>query len=328
MNIIIYDLSAMIISGAVSNISKDWNADGFPTGGIYKVLGFLLKDLQKNNTTIFVCKDSRVNFRKQQFPYYKANRQTKWSNIESTKIGLQFWLIDKILKEIGVTVLEQEGYEGDDLIYSVVNQYKNTASSITIRADDFDLLSTELIYPQVTIISPTGKGGNNNQLLRDPFVMYRKIIDGDVSDNVPSLKSYGLSDLALNKIRETFRTYQLEDQTNNIFLNMIEQGLLSQEGYNKILENIYLIVPKFISINTESVKSNEYIDKGRLAIFLQALYCKKYLKTYYHMEPDYSNREVINTNVEILKQLPQEVSDSFKDKLYSKDALRLNRLSS
>ena len=73
----IYDVSAMINAGTKASHSKTYNINGIPTGGLYKVLGYIVFDaLFDKNIKIVACMDSRTStlLRREILPAYKSNR--------------------------------------------------------------------------------------------------------------------------------------------------------------------------------------------------------------------------------------------------------------
>lgn len=81
----VYDVSAIINSGAKSFRSSKWNVNGFPTGGLYKLLGYIIKDYKEEIKTassdnhkfaIVLCLDSDFmkSWRLKNYPKYKGTR--------------------------------------------------------------------------------------------------------------------------------------------------------------------------------------------------------------------------------------------------------------
>ena len=72
------------------------------------------------DVTISICFDSKSD-RKSEDSEYKANRKSSLVDSDFAKIQLT----KRILTMVGYNVYQIEGCEADDLVYSLVQMYKN-----------------------------------------------------------------------------------------------------------------------------------------------------------------------------------------------------------
>ena len=139
---------------------------------------------------IVICTDSRMSWRKEVFPYYKANRKIKREK-QQTQDGMDwsalFKTINDIINEIDeyfpYKVLAVDGAEGDDIIAVLA---KNThENSIIISSDkDFSQLHK---YKHIKQYSPIKK---KMIITSNPYKYLKEhIIRGDKSDGVPNILS-------------------------------------------------------------------------------------------------------------------------------------------
>lgn len=110
-------------------------------------LYFALKDLEKivmqydndEDTHIVVCADrksSRKTDDENNETAYKANRpSTRFNELDIAAIHDT----ERAIRQLGIPVLGYEGYEADDIIQSIVHQYKQSLAEIVIYTPDADL---------------------------------------------------------------------------------------------------------------------------------------------------------------------------------------------
>ena len=180
--IYLYDISAIICSGAYGRVSKTWNQMYFPTGGLYKAFSYLFRDMKKlkEGDKIIVCFEGKGNIRKDFYPEYKASRRKYRSDLEREIVAVQNNALKEYLPKIGIPILYQDGLEADDMIYSVVAQ--NPEEPITIRADDSDLYDTLLLNRFVKMESVAGR-----EIIMRRGTTLQKICHGDTSDNITGI---------------------------------------------------------------------------------------------------------------------------------------------
>ncbi|MFB9908624.1 DNA polymerase I [Allokutzneria oryzae] len=137
---------------------------------------------------------SRRTFRTEQFPEYKANRESTPDEFRG-----QVGLIKDVLGVLGVTTLEKEGYEADDLIATLATQAEGQGLEVFICTGDRDAL--QLVNDKITVLYPV-KGVSELARLTPPAVAEKygvrpdqyadfAALRGDPSDNLPNIPGVG-----------------------------------------------------------------------------------------------------------------------------------------
>ena len=183
------DVSCLVHIGTSCGRSAHYNVAGFPTGGMYEVLRFFRRrDFNFDDTTVF-CFDRHSN-RKTTCAEYKSNRKP------NPAVLYQSMELEKGLKSMGFNTFGIEGYESDDLIYSLAKKYHDKFDAIEIYATDRDL--AVLVDNKTSIISVSSTVPNlnisnfKNSYKAGVTLPYNattlfKIIFGDSSDNIKGL---------------------------------------------------------------------------------------------------------------------------------------------
>lgn len=309
--IIIYDVSAIIYAGALARYSSNWHKNFFPTGGLYKLFGYILKDLKnlkldtyqtdrdlKNNkNNLILCFDSINNYRKQVYPEYKANRASNKSDLDRKKVNSQIKAAKLICEELNIPYLEKEGYEADDLIYSIVKQYPK--EDILVRADDSDLRGVGIFNNNVKFESVSGK----NNFTADAKILGIKIANGDSSDNIPPIsQSYRQQIINLyNKSPFYFLNPKLTQDELEKYL----PKTVAKELYR----NCFLVSPKIV----EDLEIPKYkpIERNILMDIMNVLALKKYLKNYLKEDRDYTMTNKYDFSVKLMNLLDSDVKNYF-----------------
>lgn len=150
-----------------------------------------LKQKFNNDELIIACDDKRT-WRKDFFPYYKANRKKARANSELDWASV-FITLGKIKLELKeyfhYPVIQVEGAEADDVIATIVQHYAtplNTGPHITILSGDKDFRQLQR-YGNVTQYDPVSK----KKIIDTSPDRYLKelIIRGDKGDGVPNMLS-------------------------------------------------------------------------------------------------------------------------------------------
>ena len=172
--------------------------DGTPTNAIYGFLNILLK-LIKEQEPDYICAAFDVKaptFRHKQYEGYKAQRKPMPEGLAA-----QMPLAKDVLRAMGVTILEKEGYEADDIIGTVARLCEESEISCFIATGDKDDL--QLASDKTKVILTVTKSGYNETIIYDDKAVkekYRvtptefidvKALMGDPSDNIPGVKGVG-----------------------------------------------------------------------------------------------------------------------------------------
>lgn len=169
-------------------------SSGQEVGALYGFVRWLLKLLnEKNPTYVAVCFDSPGGCarRKRLLPTYKANRKKPDDALVS-----QLKLAREMVRDLGFSVVAQEGIEADDLMaFLALQAQKENVDSVLVSADKdiYQFLSEHIsVWPsggKDGIKGPEAaeeKFGVKTMFLPDYFA-----IVGDASDNVPGVAGIG-----------------------------------------------------------------------------------------------------------------------------------------
>lgn len=171
------------------------NRNGIPTNGVYGFARMVEKIISTNPKYVIVAFDyGKKTFRNELLDTYKATRKET-----PQELVPQFALAREYLTAHNITWYEVEGYEGDDIIGTLVDFGEKNNLKVSIYTGDKD--ANQLISPQTTIYR-TVKGVTeldiyNEQTLLDKYGLkpdqFRDFLGlmGDSSDNIPGIKGVG-----------------------------------------------------------------------------------------------------------------------------------------
>jgi DNA polymerase-1 len=168
------------------------NSKGFPTNAILGFTNMLLKVLRESEPEYLavVFDAPGPTFRHEVFGEYKANRPSMPENLRP-----QIPRIKEVVEALRVPLVEEGGYEADDLIGALVRKMEGVGIDTVLVSGDKDLM--QLISQHVTMYDPM-----KDKTFRIPEVIERfgvgpdKVIEvmglcGDTSDNIPGVPGIG-----------------------------------------------------------------------------------------------------------------------------------------
>lgn len=171
------------------------NRNGIPTNGVYGFARMVEKIISTNPKYVIVAFDyGKKTFRNELLDTYKATRKET-----PQELVPQFALAREYLTAHNITWYEIEGYEGDDIIGTLVDFGEKNNLKVSVYTGDKD--ANQLISSQTTIYR-TVKGVTeldiyNEQTLLDKYGLkpdqFRDFLGlmGDSSDNIPGIKGVG-----------------------------------------------------------------------------------------------------------------------------------------
>lgn len=178
---------------------------GRPSGAVFGFVSrieALIRELQPRRIAIaFDCREK--TFRHQWFPEYKATRQEPPEDLLA-----QLGDIRTYVRGRGITLLEQPGFEADDLIALHSRAEVTAGREACIFSADKDLF--QLIGPGIQVFHPKTKQLLDREGLKEFFGLYpEQIADflsltGDASDNIPGVP--GIGEKTAVKLLEQFGT--------------------------------------------------------------------------------------------------------------------------
>ncbi len=199
--LIIVDISSFIFR-AFFAIRPMTAPNGKPVNAVYGVLSMLLKMLASNNPShIILARDTKGgSFRNELYDQYKANRGEPPEDLVP-----QFALINELIEKMGIPHKAIENYEADDVIGSLVVQFKDKFNEVLIASGDKDLM--QFIDDNVVMVDTMkGKRYGRQEVFEKMGVYPEQIVDylsllGDSSDNIPGVKGIGAKGAA-NLLKE------------------------------------------------------------------------------------------------------------------------------
>jgi DNA polymerase-1 len=171
--------------------------DGQHTNAIHGFLSMLLLLLQNEKPThIAVAFDkSRVSFRTREYEEYKGNRGETPAEFKG-----QVPLLQETLKIMGITVLELDDFEADDILATLATRGVADGYRVLLVSGDRDVI--QLVNDDVTLLYPNTQGVS--QLKRyDPAAVIERYgirpeqypdvaaLVGETSDNLPGIPKVG-----------------------------------------------------------------------------------------------------------------------------------------
>lgn len=192
---IIVDLNQVMLSNLLMQLGNHTNAQLEENMVRHMVLNSLRsyrKKFSDEYGELVIACDNSNYWRKQIFPYYKANRK---KNIENSELNWKsiFECMNKIRSELKeffpYRVIEIESAEADDVIGTLVTEFGsslNTGEKILILSGDKDFIQLHK-FANVKQYDPTRKKWISHD---DPSKFLKEhIMKGDAGDGVPNILS-------------------------------------------------------------------------------------------------------------------------------------------
>jgi DNA polymerase I len=168
---------------------------GQPTNAVYGLTMMLLKLLESEPDYILMAFDvAAPTFRHLEYQAYKGQRL----KMEDT-LKVQFPIIRQLLAILKIPIIEEAGYEADDLIGAMAKKAVRQGITVEIITGDRDAF--QLVEPQIKVLF-TRKGITEVDRVDEEFIFNRyqlkpeQLIDlkslmGDTSDNIPGVPGFG-----------------------------------------------------------------------------------------------------------------------------------------
>lgn len=173
-------------------------ASGQSTNAIYGFASMLINLLneERPDQVIAAFDVSRKTFRSERFPEYKANRAKTPDEFRS-----QIPLIYSLLEGFNIACIEVEGFEADDLIATLVKEFRIDSDSNEVFITTGDRDSFQLVKDKVTVLYPK-KGVTDLARMTSEAIELKYGVNpdqypdfaalrGDASDNLPSIPGVG-----------------------------------------------------------------------------------------------------------------------------------------
>lgn len=187
-----------ILNRAFYGIRLLTTKDGQFTNAIYGFMTTFIRILDECKPDgVAIAFDLKApTFRHKAYAKYKAGRKGMPDELASQLAPLK-----QLLKLLGHTVVECEGYEADDILGTLAEKCTQTKNICMIATGDRD--SLQLVSPTVTVRIATTKMGKPEVMLYDEEKIKEtyqvtpkqlievKALQGDTSDNIPGVAGIG-----------------------------------------------------------------------------------------------------------------------------------------
>ena len=242
------------------------NSKGFPTNALYGFINMINKIIMDEKPDyMMVAFDKGKTFRHEKYDTYKGTRAETPDDLIK-----QFKLSRDICKALGITALEIDNYEADDIIGTFAKKCDKENIDALIVSSDKDLLQLITDNVKVKLLKThdfimMDKEEFKNTYGLEPIKMIDlKSLMGDASDNIPGVKGIG-EKTAIKLLQEYGSLDGVYENIDNIKGSVHDKLVTDKDNayMSYDLATIYTEVP--IETSLESIKkldidTNEYSD--------------------------------------------------------------------
>ncbi len=233
-----------IVNRAFYGVKALTTKDGRYTNAIVGFLNILARLREQTQADhIAVAFDVHApTFRHAMYDAYKAGRKGMPDELRE-----QIEPLKAILRAMGLTVVEQAGYEADDILGTLSLAAANAGDECFVATGDRD--SLQLVGEHVTVLLATTKMGHpetvvfNTEAINEKYgltpqqLIDLKALQGDTSDNIPGVPGVGEKtalDLmqrfgSLDAIYEGLDTLDIRDSLRSKLANGYESAYISKK---------------------------------------------------------------------------------------------------
>ncbi len=187
-----------IINRAFYGIKLLSTKDGRFTNAVYGFTNILLHliDEQKPDSIVVAWDLKKPTFRHEMYKEYKAGRHAM-----PEELAAQMPLMKEIIRLMGYSCIECEGYEADDILGTLSRLCEESGNECIIATGDRD--SLQLISDSTRVLLSTTKAGGPQITVFDKAALFEKYgvspdgmielkaLMGDSSDNIPGVAGIG-----------------------------------------------------------------------------------------------------------------------------------------
>ncbi len=203
------------------------NSSGLPTHAIYGFTNMTVKFLKQYQPEYLavVLDAGRKTFRNEIYQAYKGNRPEAPADLVP-----QFPYIRKVLHALSVRVLEREGFEADDIIATVAENFSCQGIEVIIVSGDKDLM--QLVNNGIKLLdSGKGKWIGPEEIKEKFGVEAQRVTEvmgltGDSIDNIPGVR--GIGEKTATALIQKYQTLE------NLFDHLNELETIGLKGASRI----------------------------------------------------------------------------------------------
>jgi DNA polymerase-1 len=283
-------------------------SQGFPTNAAFGYTRILLSLLKRKNPAhaIVVFDAKGPTFRHELFPSYKANRPPM-----DPDLVVQIPFVKKITQALNLPMMEQQGFEADDIIGSLARQAQDQGFSVVMITGDKDF--NQLLSENCTLWDPMKDVEKTPETMMQALGLPpESFVDvmalwGDSSDNVPGVPGIGEKTAAalvreyrnLEGIYENLDRISAKKQRENLEANR-QQAFLSRR-----LVTIDTNAP--VSFSPEQSKIGEP-DRAALSALFKELEFRQLLEEFSDASPGGAEKDYrALTDESALKELVENL---------------------
>jgi len=193
------------------------NSKGFPTNALYGFINMILKIVDEEKPEyMMIAFDKGKTFRHLKYATYKGTRSETPNELIS-----QFPLSRDVCDALGITHLEIDNYEADDIIGTFAKKAEENGDEALIVSSDKDLLQLITDHVKVKLLKTHDYIMMDEKEFQNTYgVMPIRMIDlkalmGDSSDNIPGVKGIG-EKTAIKLLQEYDNLDNLYNHIDNI----------------------------------------------------------------------------------------------------------------
>lgn len=187
-----------ILNRAFFGLPDLTNSQGVHTNAVYGFLNIMFKILEEEKPDyLTVAFDVHApTFRHKMFEEYKGTRKPM-----ADELRQQVPLIKEMLKAMGITIVEKEGYEADDILGTLSVKAEKKGMDVAVISGDRDLLQLATEHVMIRIPKTKKTGTEIENYLADDVVekygvtpkefIDVKALQGDTADNIPGVPGIG-----------------------------------------------------------------------------------------------------------------------------------------
>lgn len=236
-----------VIRDELRNTPNGWVENSIPSGGIAYLFNKIY-DFGYKDKMVFVA-DRCATIKKAMYPDYKGDRTPK------PEVDNQCEIAELILKQCGFDLLYEEGYEADDIIWSLVQKYKSEYDKVYVHTGDSDMYV--LVDDNVEVVPASSKGKHvtranyevtvlKNEIVPYNSLTFAKVLYGETGDNIPPLPKHLSA-----KLRQAFYSpFYYGKMGDKQFMRSIIESL-----FPEALANFDLVYPLDVSVSIDRYSS-------------------------------------------------------------------------
>lgn len=234
------------------------NSKGFPTNALYGFINMIQKIIEEEKPLyMMIAFDKGKTFRHEKYATYKGTRSET-----PNELIMQFPLSREVCDALGITHLEIDNYEADDIIGTFAKMADEKGLDALIVSSDKDLLQLISDHVKVKLLKTHDYIMMDKQEFHNTYGLEpNKMIDlkslmGDASDNIPGVKGIGE--------KTAVKLLQEYGSLNNLYEHLSEIKGSTKIKLESDRENAYMsydlaTIYKDVPVNTEldSIKIRE-----------------------------------------------------------------------